>query len=396
MKIEKKITITLFLIMLFINSIKGQTLYKEGYIRTLNRKITLGYIQVEEGDNRYLICHFKESSTDTVREFKPEQISGYSFLPGKELRSGSISVEGGKKEIFFEELETGTLTLITTLGKFYIMQNDSSLIVLNEKELEAQLNSTVGGCPVTKDQIADTRLERKSLIRIIHNYNVCFNSGSPRPFLSRKERKLKLILVLGLETSSLNQDPASFMWHPSAVYNKRLDDKNLIKFGFLFQKSFSRRIFIRAGLEFKRRKYDISNQTTFNSNLTLDELQIKFNEFVIPISAQYNILTKKTYDLYLRGGVVISKITQFSSSEIVTSTYTYGTYVENGHDFMYSLSKSTQYNFGIGSAFKIGGDRKIILELLGEIGKGKMIDANGMGEIEITPKSISLITGFMF
>jgi hypothetical protein len=172
--------------------------FTEGYIISLNGDTTKGFLLSQESRNASAKCIFRPTADSESKIYKPGEISGYRYLNGKYYISKEINIDSTtKKVVFLEFLIKGMANVYYYMDNeehYYIEKFPNGLLELTEKQVtyfkdghsyisspkyKGKLMYELQDCPGISNEIQNTRLTHKSLIKLTKDYHekVC-NSGS--------------------------------------------------------------------------------------------------------------------------------------------------------------------------------------------------------------------------
>ena len=172
--------------------------FKEGYVISLKGDTTKGFILEQISRNASEQCIFKLNAKSESKMYKPGEIAGYRYLNGKYYISKEINIDSTtKKVIFLEFLIKGMANVyyyMDTKEHYYIERSPIGLLELTEEtttyfdgshnyvsqsKYKGKLIFELQDCPGIINEIQNTRLNHKSLIKLTKDYHekVC-NSES--------------------------------------------------------------------------------------------------------------------------------------------------------------------------------------------------------------------------
>ena len=108
------------IIILFLSLIdlKGQTVFRPGYVITNNNDTLRGLIDYRNETKSATTCVFKESETSTAKEFKPFDIKGYGFTDNKYYVSKNVKSKDQEIPLFLEYLVNGEYRFVLLRNGF--------------------------------------------------------------------------------------------------------------------------------------------------------------------------------------------------------------------------------------------------------------------------------------
>jgi hypothetical protein len=178
----------------------AQEIYKEGCILNLKGDTIKGFLLVQKGKNASEKCLFKQTIDGESKTYNPNEIAGYRYSNSKYYISKEINIDSiNKKIVFLEFLIKGTASVyyyFDNAEHYYIEKDPNGLIELSEKErlyhdekkggtfivpskYKNKLTVVMQDCPGISEEIKNSRLNHKSLIKLTKDYHekVC-NSES--------------------------------------------------------------------------------------------------------------------------------------------------------------------------------------------------------------------------
>jgi len=184
-----KLTIAIFSFLIFSYSASSQRDFREGFIVKKNDTI-YGLVDYRGDKKSTNICTFKKDKNSKIKEYEPDQITGYGFIGSKAYVSKYANEGLNVKPYFLEYLVKGFLSI------YYFRDDKDRYFVEKEGELIQELriikDLSVGynqyklkkeyigilkyltkECTDLHPQIESSKLDHKSLIDIAKKYNDC-------------------------------------------------------------------------------------------------------------------------------------------------------------------------------------------------------------------------------
>jgi len=140
--------VCLLLLTIKINSVSGQTNFREGFIINNQHDTIKGLIDYRGDIKNSTTCIFKKDENSTPIKYLPGEIKGYRFMDGKFYISRLVKVGDEEKNLFLEYLVNG----IVDLYYYRDFENDYYFV---EKECEDMIELT----NEKKELIRDARNE---------------------------------------------------------------------------------------------------------------------------------------------------------------------------------------------------------------------------------------------
>ncbi len=164
--------------------------YKEGYIISLNGDTTKGFLLEQESKNASKHCTFKSSANSESITYKPGEIVGYRYSDGKYYISKEIQIDPTTNMVVFLEfliqgmanvyyyvddaehyyIEKLPQGLVELTEKDVIMETDKGKFIL-PKKYKNKLMALLQDCPDINNEIQNTSLTHKSLIKLTKDYH---------------------------------------------------------------------------------------------------------------------------------------------------------------------------------------------------------------------------------
>jgi hypothetical protein len=197
----------------------------EGYIISLNGDTTKGYLLLQESRNASEKCIFRNITDGEPIIYKPGEISSYRYLNGKYYISKEITIESTtKKVVFLEFLIKGMANVYYYVDNdehYYIEKFPNGLLELTEKQTTSNVNGRnyitpskykgklmheLQDCPGISNEIQNTRLTHKSLIKLTKDYHekVCNSESCIIYEKGNTSSKVKFGILLGFSKNMYN------------------------------------------------------------------------------------------------------------------------------------------------------------------------------------------------
>jgi hypothetical protein len=179
----------LFLIAVFTTQIIcSQTDFRKGFLISLNRDTTYGYISYGEGVRNNHFCQFKSSQKENWVTYTPLEIFGYGFINDKFFETKKIENNDKISEpVLLEVLVKGLVSLYKYENFFYIDKADTGLVKISHESLEytekgtrisrsstkyiGMLNVYLSDCDEIKSKISNINFSERDLTYLIEKYN---------------------------------------------------------------------------------------------------------------------------------------------------------------------------------------------------------------------------------
>ncbi|MFC2186366.1 hypothetical protein ACFCT7_03535 [Fulvivirgaceae bacterium LMO-SS25] len=303
---------TLFLSLIFSNSLYSQNDYRSGFIVTNEYDTIEGSINYRSNLSNYQSCQFKNEQGET--EYLPNQIMGFGYFNDKFFTSGILD------STFVEVLVLGEINLYKSLNKYHLKKDDEIYHleteikigringVLAERDASKWrgiLGFLVSDCLVGINEIIkNLKFQERSISEIVVKYNKC--SGSP--FKEIKAKKPWTLFEFGASVG-LNSSDIQIIngtdGYPGISKNYNSFD---LSPGILISISSPR---LTENVSFNSELYYINSKYTslkiLQGSLNTSPIEyhatyIDINALSVPLSIKYSFPEKKI-GLFLQGGI---------------------------------------------------------------------------------------------
>ena len=229
-----KTSTTVIFFFTFISLCFSQTNFRPGFIITNQQDTLHGNIDYR-GDTRNMkTCRFKKDAGTEAVQYKPGEVHAYRFTDdGKFYISKYLDLEHVQDTVFVEYLLKGITDLYfyrKGLYNTYLLEKENGeLYELNNNKVEVKnngevylvennkylgiLNYAFGDCKsLSRDEIYDTELSHKSLIKITKQYHDYVCEGE-RCIIYEKEvpvLQVALMPIIGYSVSGLKLNSPDF------------------------------------------------------------------------------------------------------------------------------------------------------------------------------------------
>lgn len=315
--------------------------FREGYIISLKGDTTKGFLLTQISTNASKKCIFKLSADSEYKTYEPNEISGYRYLNDKYYVSKEISIDSlTKKLVFMEFLIKGMASVYYYVDneEHYFIENSNGLFELTEKQrmyeneghnyaipsrAKGKLLYMLKDCPDINNEIQNTRLTHKSLIKLTKNYHekVCDSESCIVYEKNNTSPKLKLGMLVGASTSKYN-----FGGQLVSNYGNNFQLGAALKLSNIFM--FNEHLSLKANFIFEK---DLTSYTLSKSQDNVYYF-VTYNDIRYPLNFYNSIDAKKSLQADLN--VIDIKIP-------ITLNYDI------------SISKKTFFTFGVGISNKI-------------------------------------------
>lgn len=316
--------------------------FLEGYIISLNGDTTKGFLLEQISRNASEKCIFKPNADSEPKIFLPGEIAGYRYLSGKYYISKEINIDSTtKKVVFLEFLIKGMANVYNYMDNeehYYIEKFPNGLLELTEKQrtyddnghiyvassrYKGKLMFELQDCPGISNEIQNTRLTHKSLIKLTKDYHekVC-NSGSCIIYeKGNTSANVKFGILLGFSKNQYNfggmvisnygnnyQIGAALKMSNFLMFNRNLN----IRANILFEKDSKSYTFSKSndGIYYFITYNNVRYKSNYDDQINaIKNLQADLNvlDLKIPITLNYDFnITQKT--IYTFGVGISNKI----------------------------------------------------------------------------------------
>lgn len=171
--------------------------FREGYIISLKGDTTKGFLLAQISRKASEKCIFKPNADGAAEIYKPGEITGYRYLDGKYYVSKEIDIDSITKKVvfleflikgmaniyyyadneehyFIEKFPNGLLELTEQERLFYqkeIPRRDGAHTYILRSKAKGKLTYMLQDCPGINNEIQNTRLTHKSLIKLTKDYH---------------------------------------------------------------------------------------------------------------------------------------------------------------------------------------------------------------------------------
>ena len=352
----------------FILSLKANSSkeFQEGYIISLKGDTIKGFLLEQDNKKVFKKCVFKSNIDDESKTYEPFEIGGYRYLNGKYYISKEISIDSTTKKLVFleflikgianvyyyadidehyyiEKLPNGIIELTEKEKTFYQKTNYEDHLYVSPSRYKGKLSFLMQDCPDIKDEIQNTNLNHKSLIKLTKNYHNKVCSSESCIIYERKNlsAKMKFGLLMGVSRNQYNFGGQLISdYQNSYQVGAGLKISNI----FMFNGHFNLKTnFI---IEKDSKSYtlhlpdDVLAKYNDESYIIMDYYKIRVSDYAI---VTYNDVSYHVTDYYENPSLRLMKFNLNVIDLKIPITLNY--------DF--NISKNTIYNFGFGLSNKI-------------------------------------------
>jgi hypothetical protein len=191
----KKLLANLTIILITNSALIAQADFRKGYLVKQNGDTLNGYVNFQKETVNNSVCNFKRFEIAIPVNYTPYKIKAYGIDGGKQF----VSVIYNEKRLFAEYLIKGKVSLLYLKPNRFFIYGENNLVELkNGKTINQLSNKQYNNY---KDYLKDlfnnpenlsidsSKLEEKSLIALVKQYNISINSDYEIP-IRPKEKKL--------------------------------------------------------------------------------------------------------------------------------------------------------------------------------------------------------------
>jgi hypothetical protein len=388
--VKKILSLALLFILLSVNGVYCQKIFRDGYIIKKNGETMNGLIEYSVNQGTPKVCIFKRFDIAMPVEYGPADIQGFAYRNGNRYESR----EYDSKESFFEVLVSGQIVLYGKGSKSYIDKDHSGLVELKSGSIKYSnkgvisefktLPEFLGYLTEGKVEIPDKINMRFDIIPLIASYNrkiggssVVYNRIMSEKALSQIQLvsgvgKNKFGVLAGINIYMLNLKSIKGNYVPGPAtevspitglsYERIISGKT---------DKFSIRLDI---LYFKQTFYAYSEFTDFRG-LVRNDAFYDFTGVKIPLLFQYS-MTGMKFVPFVNGGVVYEQFVKHNFqhiAEVENSQHEVSTYEYN--DFKFKKWESNLV-CGLGVKTRLLNNISVSLQGRVEYGHGLFISSS--------------------
>lgn len=305
---NKKIELTLIILLIMIGNSFGQKDFRNGFIITLEHDTIKGQLDYRSNSKNYKSCIFKSEYVE--KEYYPTQILGFGYVNDKYFTS-QITPNS-----FVEVLVTGRMSLYKSIDKYLIKKGtafyDLKNLITEQADIDGKIGTNkdyrwrglltylVGDCLDNSSKLTSgISLDEKSLTQLLVAYNKCSGKAFTEYKASKPWTKFEFGASLGVTKSEilLNKE--------SPIYSYLDDSYHSIdpSMGLLIAISSPRlteRVAFQGEIHFIKSTY--SSLIKNDNSTEYHDTYIDLSTLSVPLSLKYSFPEKKC-GWYLQGGV---------------------------------------------------------------------------------------------
>ena len=364
----------------------AQTDFKAGFINTLNGKYIYGYVKIPSVSSEG--CQFHDSKDATPITYKPEDILGFGFIPGKNYLSHLSATEGWQ---FLEVIREEPVLLLKNDKNLFIKRIDSLIVELRPEDYRMKLLSVLRDCQSLRTKIKHFKLSEANLTDLINEYELCGTSG-----VETYERNRQLSIATGWTSSSITfQTKSSNLkyWGEkdfiaktpltlSVITSLRIKKFRKSKISFLLY----------GGLLVNSLQYHRKYSTSYSNAVVTSRISIKQTELGLPLGFQLRFGT--ILKPYFRVGTIIPIYSAIVSSGRLETLQNKSVYFDDPA-VLKQVSYKSHLQVGLGLSFNLTEKLKGFIELNSVTGSGTASIDNDNSTVA-TLKNSNLLLGIIF
>jgi len=346
--------------------------FKEGYIITNNNDTITGFIDFKGSAQNTINCNFKRSLNDTIEPFTPGEIKAYRFTDSKYFTTNQILINDTLTPVFMEWLIMGKANVLcyTSSGlnvRYFLKADNDSLIELknstafrnvsgtkyeiDKKEYVGQLKYQFSDQPSLFEDIDNTSLTAKSLIKISRKYH---NLKCPdKDCMLFEDKNRKTTIDIG--------PTASFISSTCTLNNKNEEAvKTLTGMGYGVNVRLSNSPFLSPKISFLlgASAYDLLYEYDAHINYVEDYRIARIKYIRIPVTASYKIINKPSSPFLNLGATINYKYDYKFYDEMLINTLT--------RHYSYGLGmKKVQPGINAGIGYETSINQRLSMDILG-------------------------------
>jgi hypothetical protein len=304
---NKKIRLTLILLLIIIGSSYGQNDFRSGFIITLDNDTIQGQMDYRSNSKNYESCIFKGEQGEI--EYYPNQIVGFGYNNDKFF--SSQIVEGS----FVEVLVDGDISLYRSRDKYHIKKDTSFFdleSIIEEFEIDGKIGTKetspwrgiltyiISDCLQNPSgHTSSIGLDEKNLTRLIVKYNKCKGTEFKELKASKPWTKFDFGATLGISRSQITTDGSGSFSYLDDSYSSI--DPSIGIIIAISSPRITEKVAFQGELHFMKSSYS-SLVKLEGSSTQYHDTFIDLTTLSVPISLKYSFPEKK-YGFYLQGGI---------------------------------------------------------------------------------------------
>jgi hypothetical protein len=318
----------LFLLLVFLlpgKEVRGQKIFREGYIVKKNGESLYGLVQYSANQDVPSVCIFKRFDIARVVNYSPNEILAFGYKNGNRYESNEIN----NKKSFLEVFIMGEITLYHSKSKYYIEKDHTGLIELNngpvtyksvgESKAFTKLPEFLRYITEGKTGTISDRFNlKKEIIPLIISYNkesgksyYVYNRTITEKQISQKViesensiNKFSLISGANLYTLNIKPNTDNYSISPTDfLLNPKLETS--LTWGLTYERQLSRKsdkFSLRLDLLYtKQTFYSYGKRPNNVGGTTIDDANFGFTGIKFPLLLQYSITGRRIIPYFNTG-----------------------------------------------------------------------------------------------
>jgi hypothetical protein len=360
--------------------------FEDGYvIYADDRRTEDALVQVAEKQRGLVKFNFRKSYSGVIREIRAEQaeIVGFGLDNGAVYHAVGYTHDSIPGRFFVKVLVDGNLSLYDDYDALIIKLMNGTTFELTSANYRNLLQTATVACPAVNQMAQYLRFDAEVLMDYIKGYNKCLTKD-PAIFDPFKKAK-KIIYVgisAGIEFTTLNVAGLA----PYPPYS--IGDKEHIFGGLLVYIPFAKSQALELGIVYKPREFEGSVHEAAPvgwSGTRTHHITVNYDEIMFPITFRQALWKKNKTTYHGSAGVSIPLLVSQASQITIADTYNSNTYYTLTKSV--TLSKSIQYNIGIGVEIPVK-NRRLLIQNIFFFGPASMTTSEGSPDTSIMGYSL--------
>ncbi len=329
--------------------------FEEGYILYSDgKKPEQGLVQVPEKKRGLVNFNFRKSNTGVIREIRVEQatVLGFGFRRGAEYHALDYTHDSIPGRFFVKVLVAGNMSLYSDNDTLILKLQSGTTHELTSSNFRDLLYGATATCPAANQMAQHLRFDPEVLSDFVKGYNKCLNNdpGTFDPFATKKI--FYLGISAGIEFTTLDIEALDYYPRYS------LSDEKHIFAGLLLYIPYAKSQALEFGVIYKPREFHGTGKggsPSLHPGVRTSDISISYNELLIPATFRQAIWRKNKTTIQGSAGVALPVIISQSSQIATTDDF-------NSYTRPVVLSKSIQYNIGVGAEIIIKERQRLLIQ----------------------------------
>jgi len=331
---NKKIKLSIIILLVTIGSVFGQNDFRSGFIITLENDTIQGQADYRSNSKNYESCIFRGEEWE--KEYYPNQITGFGYDNDKFFSSQIIAGS------FVEVLVIGDISLYRSKEKYHLKKDTSFFdleSIIEKIEIDGKIGTQENGkwrgiltylisdCLKNSNILtSNIKLDERSLTRLIVKYNKCKGAEFTEFKISKPWTKFDFGATLAISRSQIITNVEESYSYLDDTYNSI--DPSIGVLIAISSPRITEKIAFQGELHLLKSTY--SSLVELESPTEYHDTFIELTTLSIPLSLKYSFPEKK-YGFYLQGGINydyhLSSDTKLLSEQVIGNVVT--TFPEN-------------------------------------------------------------------